>query len=419
MMSAHELSNQATTYPRHICIVTETYPPEVNGVALTLSHLVKGLRERGHVVSMIRPRQRMIDTSKPPGDTSTLLVRGLPLPGYKGLQFGLPAKRTFQHSWSTNRPDAIYIATEGPLGWSAAGVAKQLGIAALSGFHTNYHSYSKHYRVGWLERIVLKYLCGFHKRTAGTLVPSEDLRARLEAIGLNNVSFLGRGVDSDRFGPQHRSTELRREWGVLPSDLAVLYVGRLAPEKNISVVIDAYRRMQTRRASMKFVIVGDGPLRGALQERNPDLIFCGMLSGEQLARHYASADIFLFASETETFGNVTLEAMASELVVVAYDYAAAKLHVRHRETGMLVPYGDSPAFAATAASLVWDTHGIQRMRRHAREYVATVRWSRVVDKFERLLIDAVEQPLDEPGSSYTPPRPMVTPRGFAIARGRV
>ena len=420
MMLSRQLEAITATLPQHICIVTETFPPEVNGVALTLSHLVEGLRARGRIVSVIRPRQRKSDASKAADDPLTTLVRGLPLPGYKGLQFGLPAGRMFRHLWAGNRPDAVYIATEGPLGWSAASVAKHLGITAFSGFHTNYHSYSKHYRLGWFERIVFKYLCGFHNRTAGTLVPSMDLRSRLEALGINNVSFMGRGVDSKRFGPQHRCTELRHAWGLSDDDLAIIYVGRLAPEKNLAVAISAYRQMKQKRESMKFVLVGDGPLRASLEHENPDLLFCGMQTGKQLARHYASADVFLFASETETFGNVTLEAMASGLAVVAYDYAAAKLHIRHRETGMLVPYGDSQAFADTAASLVWDSLAIARMRQHAREYVESIKWSNVVDKFESLLAGAAEQPTDEPESRYTPPNSVVTSRGFAIAaRGRV
>jgi len=420
MMLAQQLSDSAATYPQHICIVTETFPPEVNGVALTLSHLVKGLRERGHAVSVIRPRQRKADGPATANDPFTTLVRGLPLPGYRGLQFGLPCGRMFRHLWTLNRPDAVYIATEGPLGWSAASAARHLGLTALSGFHTNYHSYSKHYRLGPFERVVFRYLCGFHNRTAGTLVPTEDLRARLQDLGLTNVSFMGRGVDSDQFGPQHRSMELRREWGVLPSDLAILYVGRLAPEKNLAVAVEAFRRMKQKRQSLKFIVVGDGPLRGSMQEQNPDLIFRGMLTGEPLAGHYASADIFLFASETETFGNVTLEAMASGLVVVAYDYAAAKLHIKHRETGVLVPYGDGEAFADSAASLVWDLPAIQRMRSNARQYVASIQWSRVVEKFESLLTGAVDSSTDGPQSRYTPPSSMVTSRGFAIAaRGRI
>ena len=229
---------------------------------------------------------------------------------------------------------------------------------------------------------------------------------------------MGRGVDSERFGPQHRCMELRRAWGVSPSDLAILYVGRLAPEKNLAVTVEAYRRMKQARQSVRFVVVGDGPLRASLQREHSDLIFRGMQTGEQLARHYASADLFLFGSETETFGNVTLEAMASGLVVVAYNYAAAKLHIRHGETGMLVPYGDARAFVDTATSLVWDAQAIYRMKRQAREYVASISWSRVVERFESLLTGAHEQSLELSESASGKSDSIITSRGLGYGRER-
>ena len=420
MMYAEQLNLNRRTPPQHICIVTETFPPEVNGVALTLSHLVKGLRANGHIVSIVRPHQRKVDCPARTCDRLTTLVRGLPLPGYRGLQFGLPAGRLFRHTWTRYRPDVVYIATEGPLGWSAVCAAEHLGIPAFSGFHTNYHSYSRHYRIGWLERLVFRYLCGFHNRTAGTLVPTAELRDRLQGLGFTNVSFMGRGVDSQLFGPQRRCAELRRAWGVSDSDLAILYVGRLAPEKNLALAVEAYRSMKKKRESVKFVMVGDGPLRASLQNENRDLIFRGIQTGERLATHYASADIFLFPSETETFGNVTLEAMASGLVVVAYDYAAAKLHIRHGETGVLVPYGDSSAFVDSSTSLVWDSRAIHRIQRQAREYVTSIKWSRVVERFESLLTRTHEQLTDITDSFSEGSGSMTTPRGLTLAaRGRV
>jgi glycosyltransferase involved in cell wall biosynthesis len=417
-MYAEDLSVKRETAAQHICIVTETFTPEINGVALTLSHLVDGLRANGHMVSVVRPRQRKADSSR--RDPLTTLVRGLPLPGYRGLQFGLPAGRLFRHTWNRCRPDVVYVATEGPLGWSAICAAQRLGIPAFSGFHTNYHSYSKHYRVACLERLVLKYLCGFHNRTNGTLVPTADLRDKLRGLGFKNVSFMGRGVDSQLFGPHRRCEEMRRDWGASDSDLVALYVGRLAPEKNLELAVEAYRSMKKQRDSVKFVLVGDGPLRASLQNEHRDLIFRGTQTGAELARHYASADVFLFPSETETFGNVTLEAMASGLVVVAYDYAAARLHIRHRETGVLVPYGNSREFLDSSSSMVWESQTIRRIRKQAHEYVASGKWSRVVERFEMLVTGTHEPVADWPDSFSEGSGSMLTPRGLAIAaRGRI
>ena len=373
---------------RHICFVTETYAPEVNGVALTLARLVKGLLARGHRVSVIRPRQRETHGAGGSGEPLATLVRGLPLPGYKGLRFGLPAGGVLRGSWLQHRPDVVYVATEGPLGWSAVRAAQHLGIPVISGFHTNFHSYAKHYGAGWLQRVICRYLCSFHNRTRNTLVPSTELRDRLQALGVNHVSVLSRGVDSQLFNPVRRSADLRAQWGVADDDLIALYVGRVAPEKNLELAVEAYRAMQRCCPTSRFVIVGDGPLCTTLQNAHPDLIFCGVHTGEQLAKHYASADVFLFPSETETFGNVTLEAMASGLAVVAYDYAAAHMHLTG-ETGVLVPYGDAQAFVEAAAQLARKPWPWRQMRRQARAYAARIDWQRVVERFETLLTSAL------------------------------
>jgi glycosyltransferase involved in cell wall biosynthesis len=386
---------------RHICIVTETYPPEVNGVAMTLSHLVAGLRSQGHAVSVVRPRRQSSERSRDNGDPTVTVVPGLPIPGYKGAHVGLPARGLLQGCWTQHRPDVVYVATEGPLGWSAVRTAQRLRIPVLSGFHTNFDSYSKHYRLGWLQPLIFHYLCRFHNRTTGTLVPSVDLRDRLQAVGIHNVSVLGRGVDSQLFTPERRCAALRRTWGVSDSDLAVLYVGRVASEKNLGLAVAAYRAIQQFSASVKFIVVGDGPLRAPLQKAHPDLIFCGVQIGEQLAKHYASADVFLFPSETETFGNVTLEAMASGLVVLAYNYAAAHMHMTHGETGVLVPYGEPQAFIDAAVKLARAPQSLDTIRQQARAYVGSVNWQCVVERFVTLLTGALVESHTAPTLALT------------------
>jgi glycosyltransferase involved in cell wall biosynthesis len=216
---------------KYFCVVTDTYPPEVNGVALTLARLVEGLKMLGHTVSVVRPRQWTGDRPACKRDPDVTLMRGVPLLWYKGLHVGLPASGLLHNRWRQHRPDVVYVATEGLLGWSAVRTAQHLGIPVLSGFHTNFHSYSKHYGLGWLQPLVALYLCWFHNRTAGTLVPSLDLRDRLQVSSFKNISILGRGVDSELFTPARRCQALRQSWGVGEHDVVVLYVGRVAPEK--------------------------------------------------------------------------------------------------------------------------------------------------------------------------------------------
>ena len=372
---------------RHVCVVTETYAPEINGVALTLGHLVKGLRARGHVVSIVRPRQQAADPAAGPHDPALTLVRGFPLPGYEALRFGLPAGARLHARWSSRRPDVVYVATEGPLGWSAVRTARRLGIPVLSGFHTNFHGYARHYRAGWLRQGVARYLRTFHNRTDGTLVPTHELRDHLRSAGFQKLTVLGRGVDGRLFNPARRSAALRRAWGASESDLVVLYVGRIAPEKNVELAVRAYHAMRRIAAATRFVVVGDGPSRPALQEGLPGVPFRGELTGEALAEHYASADVFLFPSETETFGNVTLEAMASGLVVVAYDYAAARAHIEPGRSGVLVPYGDADVFVEAAVALARLPERRLAMRVRVRETVAHLHWDHVVARFETWLAD--------------------------------
>src|SRR5262245_4460082 len=405
------VQHDASAKQRHISIVTETYPPELNGVALTLARWVEGLRSRGYFVSVLRPRQSF-DSACAPFSPSLTLVPGLPLPGYRGLRFGLPAGHKLRRCWTERRPDVVYVATEGPLGWSAGSVARRLALPVLSGFHTNFHSYLKHYHAGRLHSLMLRYLCWFHRRTLGTLVPSVDLRERLRAMGLKNVDVVDRGVDNELFNPRRRSAALRRTWGASRDDVVALYVGRLAREKNVDLGVKAYYSIRRFEPSAKFVVVGDGPMRAPLQSKYPDIIFCGVHTGEQLAKRYASADIFLFPSETETFGNVTLEAMASGLGVVAYDYAAARMHIRNGRTGMLAPYGNAQAFVDAAVRLVRTRRLLAEIRRHARTHAESVDWPRVVERFAALLLRSVEKchpTSDESGSEILSELDLVTP----------
>ena len=381
-------SGAAPDHRRHVCIVTETYAPEVNGVARTLGYLVEGLRARRHVVSIVRPRQRAADPSDRPPDPALMLVPGLPLPGYGTLRFGLPARTRLRDRWSSVRPDVVYVATEGPLGWSAVRTARLLGIPVLGGFHTNFHGYARHYRAGWLRRGVARYLRSFHNGTDGTLVPTAELRDHLCLAGFRNLAVLGRGVDGRLFTPARRSADLRRAWGVSESDLVVLCVGRIAPEKNMELAVRAYLAMRETPGVVRFVVVGDGPSRPGLREALPEVLFPGVMTGERLAEHYASADVFLFPSETETFGNVTLEAMASGLVVVAYDYAAARAHIEPGRSGVLVPYGDAQRFVEAAATLARSPGLRLEMRARVRETVTHLHWDHVVARFETWLAEA-------------------------------
>lgn len=366
-------------------IVTETFRPEVNGVAMTLGRLVDGLIERGHRIQIIRPAQGPSDRAVVNGNLREHLAPGFRIPFYPDMHAGLISRMRLRHLWREFRPDVLYVATEGPLGRAAVRQAAAWNIPTLSGFHTQFAHYSRHYRLGWLEPVVERYLRTFHRATACTLVPTRDLQQQLEEKGFGPVEVLSRGVDCSLFHPRRRSAELRAAWGLADNELAVLYVGRLAAEKNLEDAVAAFEAIQWEQPGTRFVLVGDGPERTRLAAEYPEFIFCGTQTGEALAHHYASADLFLFPSRTETFGNVVLEAMASGLPVVAYDYAAAALHMAGGQAGMAVPLDDPAGFARAALKLSRSPLLRARTGSLACEQACRMDWAGVVTRFETLL----------------------------------
>jgi glycosyltransferase involved in cell wall biosynthesis len=370
----------------HIGIVTETYPPEINGVARTLHQMVDGLRARGHRVTLVRPRQRHDDTPlAPPDALEEILVPGVPIPGYRDLRIGLPWPGTLRRVWEPHSPDLVYVATEGPLGRAALKAAERLGVTVVTGFHTNFPQYSRHYGLGFLEAPVWRSLRRFHNRARATLAPTEPLARELGRRGLARVCVFPRGVDTGLFHPGRRRAELRRQWGLGAEDLAVLYVGRLAPEKNLDLAVASFRAIRSAHPGARFVLVGDGPEQAGMQREHPDFVFTGARVGTALAEHYASGDLFVFPSTTETFGNVVLEAMASGLAIVAYGYAAAALHLRHGESGMLAMLGDEMDFVHCARTVADNRLLAEHLRRSARAAAEGLAWPRIISELETLL----------------------------------
>ncbi len=372
-----------------IALVTETYLPEVNGVAITIGRIVNGLCRRGHNIHLIRPRQHKWDLAADTENYCETLVAGMPIPGYSGLKSGLPAKGLLVRLWQQKRPDIVHIATEGPLGWSALSAALQLHIPVSTDFHTNFHSYTQHYGIGLLKWPIAAYLRHFHNKAACTLVPTKQLQLQLVQEGYQNVQVVSRGVDTELFDPVRRSQALRASWGADDDTPVVILVSRIAAEKNLTVALLAFEQMRTVNPQARMVLVGDGPARAGLQKRYPDVIFAGMQTGNALAEHYASGDIFIYPSLTETYGNVTVEAMSSSLATLAYDYAAARQHIVNNVNGALVPLGDTQAFVTQAKALISDMDRVRRLREAARHTMKTLTWEHIMGQMESVLLETV------------------------------
>jgi glycosyltransferase involved in cell wall biosynthesis len=323
-------------------------------------------------------------------------THGVPIPLYSSLRLGWTSAASLVRAWREWRPDVVQIATEGPLGWSALRAANRLSIPVATDFHTNFHAYSGDYGLGFLARAIAGYLRRFHNRAACTMVPTREMQGDLASRGFERLCVVGRGIDTALFTPARRSDALRRSWGCGPDTLVALHVGRLAPEKNLDLFFTAARAMQELGRDVRIVAVGDGPEAARRRAAHADCIFTGSRTGEDLAAHYASADVFLFPSLTETFGNVTLEAMASGLAVAAYDYAAAREYITDEQTGLRVPLGDEEAFLHAARRLAGHREMRERLRVGARALTESLSWSRCFDALEEVLDRTASA---EPGSA--------------------
>jgi glycosyltransferase involved in cell wall biosynthesis len=290
--------------PSHrIMIVTDAWQPQVNGVVRTMTTVVNELRAMGHVVEVIAPDR----------------FRTIPCPTYSDIPLALLPRRRLVRMIEAFQPEALHIATEGPLGMAARSWAKRRGLAFTTAFHTRFAEYIKA-RTGIPVRPVYAWMRRFHGAAQGTMVATQSLRDELAARGFRNIRSWSRGVDLTLFKP-----EPREEWS-LPRPV-FLYVGRVAVEKNIGAFLDL-------DLPGSKVVVGAGPILARLRDEYPDVLFTGPRYGQALARCYAGADVFVFPSLTDTFGLVLLEALACGTPVAAFPVtgpidvlADAKAHI--------------------------------------------------------------------------------------------
>ena len=372
--------------PIQLAVITETYPPDINGVAHTIHHLVKGLRQLPHYqIQLIRLAQlnEPIKQHNICQNFTEIALKGFSLPFYKEVRVGLPHYYYLLSLWKKQRPDIVQIVTEGLLGWAALKAARRLNIPVISDFHTHFAQYIQHYRLGFAFKWANAYLRSLHNQTLLTLVPTLELKQQLSQQGYQNLALLSRGIDTELFNPRRRQTTLREHWQVQANQLVVVLVTRLAVEKNLDLAFQAFRAIQAQVSDAKFVIVGDGPERLRLQALYSDCLFVGMQHGLHLAQHYASADLFLYPSTSETYGNVIVEAMASGLPVLSFDYAAAHQHIRTGENGWVVPFADHAAFMQASVELALQPTLCQRLGQQAALTASQLSWSKVVVQLDQ------------------------------------
>ena len=370
-----------------LTLVSETYFPQVNGVSRTLGQLVRFLRANGDDVQVVHP-----DYGESPAPEGFVLVPSVRMPFYRELRLPMPPFGRVKRAIDAFGPDVIHVATEATLGLTVLRHALSRKVPTVSSFHTNFDQYTNHYRVGFAKGLIWRYLRWFHNDTRETYVPSLATISELEARGFERLVLWPRGVDGDLFRPDRpRREALRASLGFGPDDLVVAYVGRIAPEKNVDYLIDALERVGASRPGVRFLFVGDGPSRPEAEERMKGrAVFAGYRAGEDLADHYAAADLFAFSSLTETFGNVVLEAMASGLPVVAVRAGGVGDTVKPGRTGLLVDT-DEPAEGVSRAVLDLVDHPDRRRRLAdgARAYALSQSWDEIMghlrDRYARVV----------------------------------
>jgi phosphatidylinositol alpha 1,6-mannosyltransferase len=356
----------------------------VNGVSRTLERLVGAVEARGGEVRVIT-----IDDPEASPDPRVERWPSIPFWAYPQLRMTAPSRSRALDVIEKWKPNLIHSATEFGVGLGGLIGARDRQIPFVTSYHTHFTAYLRHYNLSFLDSIGWPFLRWFHNAGRRTFAPSEMVRAELEANGFHGTRVWSRGVDQAKFNPSFRSRELRASLGADDETILVAYVGRIAPEKGIDVAINGMRMVLERHAAagsanVRFVLVGDGPAEERCRKTAPPgTVFTGRLSGRELSEVYASADVFVFPSITETFGNVVLEAMASGLALVAPDWGATT-ELATTETALHFKAGDAASLAACVERLIAEPALRRRLVDAAMAAAATKTWDSI---FDRLMDD--------------------------------
>lgn len=374
---------------KRVALFAGAYNHIADGVSLTLNRLVDYLERQGVSVRVFAPT-----VDDPPLDHAGTLIPtpSVPLPGRSEYRFTLGITPSVREKLDAFDPTLFHIATPDLLGRHALHLATSAGIPAVASYHTHFSSYLKYYHLDLLESPIWQYLRRFYEKCEQIYVPSTAMAEILREHGITEgLRLWQRGVDTDRFTPERRSLSWRRSHGIDDDEVVVAFVSRLVWEKGLDVYADVIERLERQNVPHRSLVVGDGPAREELEDRLPNTLFTGFLEGSDLARAYASSDVFLFPSDTETFGNVTLEAMASGLPTVCAQAVGSRDLVRDGTTGMLCSPGDVNAFADAVRQLIIDSSLRHRMSRAAFKRAKDFRWNAILAKMNRYYDEVLER----------------------------
>ncbi|KRE47356.1 glycosyltransferase family 4 protein [Paenibacillus sp. Soil522] len=358
-----------------IAVFSDTFVPQINGVALTLKRWTDYLSDRGVECKLFVPTE-----PDPSYEDEVYRLASIPLLLYPEYRFAIPNLLRIRHQLSRFKPDLVHIATPFNVGLAGLSAAQKLGIPVVASYHTHFDRYLDSYRFPFARACYWPYIKWFHRSCRAIFAPSLETINRLEEKGLPNLALWTRGVDCDLFTPAKRSDRIREIYGIKERYL-FLFVGRLAPEKDMDILLQLMQRLPDEiRGQVHWLIVGDGPMmEQARQEAPQNATFAGYQSGEALAEFYASSDLFVFPSSTETFGNVVLEASASGLPAIVADSGGVTEIVQHGKTGMHVQARNAESFLAALTDWIdhpdkWQEFGVR-----ARAYALSRTWDQAME----------------------------------------
>ena len=370
-----------------LALFTDTFSPQLNGVARTLERLVTAVESRGGQVH--------VETVEDPGahrDARVVRWPSAPFWAYPQLRMSAPLRANVTAGLKEWQPTLVHATTPFGIGLAGRAAARAMGIPLVTSYHTAFDEYLKHYGLSVLDRASWPYLRWFHNSGRRTFAPSRHVASQLLSQGFRDLRVWGRGVDPVRFHPRFRSDSMRAQMGAAPDDFVVAYVGRVAPEKQIPLAIDAMRSVIERHPRVRLAVAGDGPALADCRARAPKRSwFAGPLTGEALSSFYASADCFVFPSTTETFGNVVLEAMASGLPVIAPDIGAT-LELANRDTAELFSAGNVESLATALERVIVDAARREALRTEGLRVAQARTWDAIWDGLFREYLEVAGGP---------------------------
>lgn len=372
-----------------VALFTGNYNHIRDGVSLTLNRLVAHLLQNNFEVLVFGP------TIKKPAlkhEGTLIAVPSIRMPGRPEYRITtwFPSKQ--KKKLAEFQPDLIHIATPDLLGYKALRWAVKENVPVVSSYHTHFSSYLKYYKLSWLEPLMWKYLAWFYEKCSQVYVPSPSMVETLESKKIKtDFRIWARGIDHQLFNPGFRNNGWRSAKGFEDKDVVISFISRLVLEKNLHLYADVVNRLKDARPNVKAMIVGDGPALDEIKELMPDALFTGFMKGEDLAKAYANSDIFFFPSDTETFGNVTLEAMASGLPCVVADATGSKSLVQHGKNGYVVSVESIDKFYNLLENLIADDQLRKKMGASSLEKAKEYSWHSVNNHLLRCYLEVLKK----------------------------